>query len=62
MIQISYIMASVESERADLCAGCNLDYWLVIRRFHSEPEEVLNFLRKHGVLPLTVTCPNCAEP
>ena len=41
------------------CAGCKIDYWRFIKNFHSENSNFIEFLQAHGVLPTTVTCPNC---
>ena len=41
------------------CNGCDFDPWLFIKNFHSENEAFLDYLKAHGVLPTSVTCPNC---
>ena len=41
------------------CHGCKEDYWGFIKRFHSDSDAFVAFLKAHGVLPVSVTCPEC---
>ena len=45
-----------------LCEGCHVTEFEAIVKFFNNNEEALVFLRKHGVLPNTVTCPTCDKP
>ena len=42
-----------------LCEGCSRDYFQCIVDFHSQIEKSVEFLRNHGVLPLSIECPKC---
>ena len=44
---------------ADVCSGCDLKYFEAISKFYKNNEAALDFLRIHGVLPNSVTCPHC---
>lgn len=41
------------------CSGCAPSYFEVIARFFDKSQEALDFMRRHGVLPSVVECPDC---
>lgn len=54
------------SREVQLCQSCELDYFYVIARYHGvafpgHEKFALQFFREHGVLPLSVECPNCKK-
>ena len=55
---LSSIMAAVP----DTCEDCTYTYWDFISDFNKKSSEAIDFLRKHGVLPKAVECPNCTLP
>ena len=46
----------------NICEGCELTEFQAIKNFYEEPEASITFLRNHGVLPTSVTCPKCSKP
>ena len=41
------------------CQSCSFNYYNCIVQFFENDEKSMEFLRSHGVLPTTVTCPHC---
>ena len=41
------------------CGGCPLDYWRFIKNFYGENDSFIEYLKAHGVLPVSVNCPDC---
>lgn len=46
-------------EMANLCTGCESNYFDFLQKHHRNNEASLTFLRSHGVLPTEVYCPRC---
>ena len=55
---VSDKMATVD----DACGGCIYSNWEFTANFFQKSTVAADFLRRHGVLPRSVECPNCKLP